>query len=115
VAAVEATATVATVAETARDHARRENPGGQGSVERGRRGNGNEVHPAPGGNNDSRAEAARATERGGRQPSPGFADITVSPRTKQYVHIASLFLIFGSYLYLRLRKAKLKKQPAKSA
>ncbi|MDR1652135.1 MAG: hypothetical protein LBS01_00515 [Prevotellaceae bacterium] len=37
--------------------------------------------------------------------SAGFDDIKVSPQAKQYVHITSLLLIFGSYLYLRLKKA----------
>ena len=42
----------------------------------------------------------------GRAPSKGISDIKVSQQTKQYIHILSLFLIYGSYLYLRLRKAK---------
>jgi DMSO/TMAO reductase YedYZ heme-binding membrane subunit len=42
----------------------------------------------------------------GRGQSASVADIKVDQRTKQYVHIFSLVLIFGSYLYLRLRKAK---------
>jgi DMSO/TMAO reductase YedYZ heme-binding membrane subunit len=60
-------------------------------------------------------EAAQVPAGSGRQQSQGFADITVSPQTKRYIHIASLLLIFGSYLYLRLRKAKQKaaKKPAK--
>jgi DMSO/TMAO reductase YedYZ heme-binding membrane subunit len=110
-ATVAETVTLATVAETARNHARRENPEGQGSVEKGRRGNRNEVQPATGSNNDgNRAESARPAGRGGHQQSPGFSDITVSSQTKRYIHIASLLLIFGSYLYLRMRKARLKKQ-----
>jgi DMSO/TMAO reductase YedYZ heme-binding membrane subunit len=59
--------------------------------------------PADGGG--SRDEAARPAG-GGRQQSPGFADVSVSPQAKRSIHIASLLLIFGSYLYLRLRKAK---------
>ncbi|MDR2679931.1 MAG: hypothetical protein LBC47_03885 [Tannerella sp.] len=43
---------------------------------------------------------------GGRVQSIGFADIKVSPRAKQHIHLISLILIFGSYLYLRLRKAR---------
>jgi DMSO/TMAO reductase YedYZ heme-binding membrane subunit len=38
--------------------------------------------------------------------SPGLSDIRVSPAAKRSLHIASLLLLFGSYLYLRLRKAK---------
>ncbi len=44
--------------------------------------------------------------RGGHARSIGFTDINVSREVKRYIHIASLILIFGSYLYLRLRKAK---------
>jgi len=46
----------------------------------------------------------------GRAPSKGISDINVSPQTRQYIHIISLFLIYGSYLYLRLRKAKKDRQ-----
>lgn len=42
----------------------------------------------------------------GRTPTKGFADIKVSAKTKGYVHLISLFLIYGSYLFFRLRKAK---------
>ena len=42
----------------------------------------------------------------GRAPSKGISDIVVSQQTKQYIHIISLLLIYGSYLYLRLRKTK---------
>ena len=45
-------------------------------------------------------------EKDGRGQSAGAADIKINPRTKQYIHIISLVLIFGSYLYLRLRKRK---------
>lgn len=44
--------------------------------------------------------------RGGRAQSIGFSDIQVSPQARRYIHICSLILIFGSYLYLRLRKAR---------
>jgi DMSO/TMAO reductase YedYZ heme-binding membrane subunit len=43
---------------------------------------------------------------GGRPRSVGFADITVSARARQGIHVASLLLVFGSYLYLRARKAR---------
>jgi DMSO/TMAO reductase YedYZ heme-binding membrane subunit len=59
-----------------------------------------------GGNSNQTAEAAKPQGRGGRPHSTGFDDIKVSPQAKQYIHIASLLLIFGSYLYFRLRKAK---------
>ncbi|MDR1408084.1 MAG: ferric reductase-like transmembrane domain-containing protein [Tannerella sp.] len=54
---------------------------------------------------DSQSQTARPA-RGGHVQSPGFSDIKVTPRARQYTHVASLLLIFGSYLYLRLRKAK---------
>lgn len=45
---------------------------------------------------------------GGRVPTKSFADFKPSAQTKQYIHLISLSLIYGSYLYLRLRKAKKK-------
>ncbi len=41
-----------------------------------------------------------------RMPSKGFADLNVSASAKRYIHLFSLILIYGSYLYLRLRKAR---------
>jgi hypothetical protein len=86
-----------------------ENQGLQQRAERGNRGGGSGEHgdrttvqPAGGGN---RVEAARPAG-GGRPQSQGFADIKVDLQTRRYIHIASLLLVFGSYLYLRLRKAK---------
>jgi hypothetical protein len=61
------------------------------------------------GNSGNRTETARPAS-GGRQQSISLADVKVSAQTKRYIHIASLFLIFGSYLYLRLRKERLKKR-----
>lgn len=51
-------------------------------------------------------EKEQAANKNRRMPSKGFADIEVSAQTKRCIHIASLLLIFGSYLYLRVRKAK---------
>ncbi|MDR0421089.1 MAG: ferric reductase-like transmembrane domain-containing protein [Prevotellaceae bacterium] len=59
--------------------------------------------------NGSRTEAAKPTAQNEHRQSRGFADIQVGTKAKRYIHTASLFLIFGSYLYLRLRKKKLKK------
>ncbi len=43
----------------------------------------------------------------GRPKSFSFVDnITISRTTKGWVHIFTLFLVYGSYLYFRLRKAK---------
>lgn len=44
--------------------------------------------------------------RGGHGRSIGFSDINVSREVKRYIHISSLILIFGSYLYLRVSKAR---------
>ena len=43
-----------------------------------------------------------------RAPSKGISDIKVSRQTIQYIHIVSLVLIYGSYLFLRVRKARKK-------
>ena len=43
-----------------------------------------------------------------RAPSKGIPDIQVSREVRQYIHIVSLVLIYGSYLFLRVRKAKRK-------
>ena len=44
-----------------------------------------------------------------RAPSKGIPDIQVSRETRQYIHLFSLVLIYGSYLFLRVRKARRKK------
>ncbi len=55
--------------------------------------------------NDSNKQTAKSAT-GGRIPTKGFADIKVSNEAKRYINIFSLLLIYGSYLYLRLRKAR---------
>jgi DMSO/TMAO reductase YedYZ heme-binding membrane subunit len=57
-------------------------------------------------NNRGNAELRQRAGRDERRQSPSFANINVNPQARRYVHIASLFLIFGSYLYLRLGKAR---------
>jgi DMSO/TMAO reductase YedYZ heme-binding membrane subunit len=57
-------------------------------------------------NNRENAKLQQRAVKGGHQQSQGFADIKFSSQTKRYIHIASLLLIFGSYLYLRMRKAR---------
>ena len=101
---------IAKTAETTEQSARsnRGNPELQGSAERSGRGNRNAVQPAA--NSITHTEAAKPAS--GRQQSQGFTDITVSAQVKRYIHIASLLLIFGSYLYLKVRKARLKRQKA---
>lgn len=41
-----------------------------------------------------------------RRQTKGFADIQVSAKIKQIINVGSLLLIYGSYLWLRLRKAR---------
>jgi DMSO/TMAO reductase YedYZ heme-binding membrane subunit len=86
-----------------RENNNRENPELRGNAERGGRGNENAVQP-PATNDNRASETTRPTARGGRPQSLGFADINVNALTKRYIHIASLLLIFGSYLFLRVRK-----------
>ena len=76
------------------------------------------VRRQEGGRQDEHVKATTSTEgsrqtgqiakqpTSGRTPTKGFADIKVSAKTKGYIHLVSLFLIYGSYLFLRLRKAK---------
>lgn len=47
---------------------------------------------------------------GKRAPTIGFADFKVSNPTKRYIHIATLILVYGSYLCLRVRKARMSRQ-----
>ncbi|WP_163628976.1 ferric reductase-like transmembrane domain-containing protein [Paludibacter sp. 221] len=42
---------------------------------------------------------------GGKARTKGFADFQVSRETRQIISIVSLLLIYGSYLFLRVRKA----------
>jgi len=85
-----------------------ERPSGQGETTRqpeGRRQGGHEeAAKQPESNKPNDQVAKQATS--GRTPTKGFSDIKVSSRTKGYIHIISLLLIYGSYLFLRLRKAK---------
>lgn len=83
-----------------------------------RDGRGGENALQPTGGQSRNSEAKRPTENskpneqvakpatGGRMPTKGFADIEVSAVAKRYIHLFSLLLIYGSYLYFRLRKAK---------
>lgn len=86
----------------------------------------------PAAGNDRAGQAARPAEDGnpggqggqavrsggGRVQAKGFADFKVGSQTKQYINIISLILIYGSYLYLRVRKArkdaKKRTKPAKA-
>lgn len=75
------------------------------------------VKQAPGSQTQQRTDTGVATHNGqkaqaaapstsGRMPTKGFADFKVNAGAKRYIHLISLILIYGSYLYLRLRKAK---------
>jgi len=70
-----------------------------------RNGHGSETTRQATGSGQGSQQVARP-QSGGRAPVFGFSNIEVSAQTKRYVHITSLILIFGSYLFLRLRKAK---------
>lgn len=59
-------------------------------------------------------KAVKAADSNRRTPSKGFADYKISTQTKGYIHIISLILIYGSYLYLRLRKAKRSREKRKA-
>lgn len=69
--------------------------------ERQGRSEGEKVKEAP-----QNAQVAKPATSG-RTPTIGFSDIKVSTQGRQYIHFFSLILIYGSYLYLRLRKAKI--------
>ena len=56
--------------------------------------------------NSNRGSQANTQTASGHQSVKGLADIKVNPKTRQYIHLFSLLLIYGSYLYLRVRKAK---------
>jgi DMSO/TMAO reductase YedYZ heme-binding membrane subunit len=98
------------VTATAPDARNAEYPASQQRTERGERGERGNRNAAQSADNHDHSEAATSAERGsrggGHQPSSGFADIQVSAAVRRNIHIVSLFLVFGSYLYLRLRKAK---------
>lgn len=47
-------------------------------------------------------------------PPKGFTDFKVSDQGKRYMHIGTLVLIYGSYLYFRLRKAKRSRKKRRS-
>ena len=55
---------------------------------------------------DNRGQNVQAGGGRGRVMPKSFTDFQVARETRQYIHLISLVLIYGSYLYLRLRKAK---------
>lgn len=50
----------------------------------------------------------QAQGHGGRMPSKSLADMQVSATAKQWISVCSLLLVYGSYLILRVRKARKK-------
>ena len=101
-------------AEKPAANAERQGRGGEG---RGRvnaeQGHGNEAAKQVDAAKQTPQASAQTSNR--RAPSKGFADINISNTTKQYIHLFSIILIYASYLYLRLRKArksKVKRQVA---
>ncbi|MDL2256461.1 ferric reductase-like transmembrane domain-containing protein [Parabacteroides sp. OttesenSCG-928-G06] len=58
----------------------------------------------------TRTQAAPQAQggHGGRAPAKGLTDIKVNNTTKQWISVSSLLLIYGSYLILRVRKARKK-------
>lgn len=66
------------------------------------------------GHKDKEVSAAQAQGHGGgRAPTKGLTDIKLSETTRQWISVSSLLLIYGSYLILRVRKAKNKSKKKK--
>ena len=96
--------TTEVAAPEANRNQRSESAVAQSGEESNRREQRESAQPAPSGQQGGQATASPA--RSGHGQTFGFSDVKVSPQTRRYIHISSLILIFGSYLYLRLRKAK---------
>lgn len=47
-----------------------------------------------------------APQASGRNQTKGLSDLAVGNEAKRWIHLVSLLLIYGSYLFLRLRKAR---------
>ena len=62
----------------------------------------------------SAGTSVSAPARAGRAPSKGIPDIVVSASTRSTISIGSLLLIYGSYLFLRIRKARRKQANRKN-
>ena len=58
---------------------------------------------------ENRSQNTQATPQSGRVMPKSFSDFQVPRKNIQYIHLASLVLIYGSYLFLRVRKAKKRK------
>jgi len=110
-------ATVETVAQNQTNRGKEANTATDDKVGRnGRNSESTQQTPGSGqGRNREGAKPAESGRQGGqvtppatnsRMPSKGFSDIQVSAEAKRYINISSLLLIYGSYLYLRLRKSR---------
>ena len=114
--AVEVTAQVAT--ETSQGE-RTGRPPREERPERGERGERTE-RPTQGKERSERVEQPTSeksqnaqVDRPQRRQAKGFSDIDVPRKTRQQIHLISLVLIYGSYLYLRVRKHNKQKQKRK--
>jgi DMSO/TMAO reductase YedYZ heme-binding membrane subunit len=73
----------------------------------------------PRGGGSGSGNARPATEQvvqaapAGRAMSKGFADFKIDPKIRGWIHLSELLFIYGSYLCLRLRKAKGQNEPIK--
>lgn len=70
-----------------------------GNVDRSQAGN-------PRGGKEENAQPQSNAAAHGRSKQASLADIKIDRNVKRYIHVASVLLIFGSYLYLRIRKAR---------
>lgn len=71
------------------------------------------AHPAQAGEQrmNARGQGGNAQQAGAARPgaSRGFADMEVPREVRQYIHIFSILLIYASYLWLKLRKVRARK------
>ena len=56
--------------------------------------------------NAGQASEIPTAQQARRAPAKGISDIQVSRQARSYIHISSLLLVYGSYLFFRLRKAR---------
>ncbi|MCC8036450.1 MAG: hypothetical protein LIO77_11120 [Rikenellaceae bacterium] len=71
--------------------------------EEGNRPRGDSMATQRGSGEQNTAPQARQS---GRRTAKGFGDMNVNSKTRGYIQVATLLLIYGSYLYLRIRKAR---------
>ncbi len=77
-------------------------------------GHGQQAAPQAQGHGQQAPQAAASQSHGhGRPRSFAFADLEISKSCKRWVNIVALFAIYGSYLVLRIRKARRSKASRK--